>query len=531
MKIKSLHSQYDCLEYCLLKKTTLFRNLQYVTAVLIYDKQERRRLIPKNQALISFNIWEQRCSVKWQAPFFITLNEHLNIMEEIIMEQTKQITLKRTLKTSDLIIYGLIFMIPLAPAAMYGAFLAPASGMVALCYFIGMIAMFFTGKSYQIMSQKYPMAGSVYLYVQKGVSPSLGFLTGWSILLDYFLLPATVVIIGSSFANSLIPSIPTWIWAILFIIFSTIVNVIGVDIMAKCSWVLFVLQIIVILAFIVCVIRMMLNGTVQFNTLSFYNPAEFRMSGVLQATGIVILSYLGFDAISTLAEESIQPEKTVGKAIIFSIFTIGLIFIAITFFAGIAYPDYESLNVDTAFIDIVSYVGGKGLTILTTFTLVLSFGIATTQASQAAVARVLFAMGRDGVLPKQLSFISKKFQTPVVAVVFVGIVITPISLFCSLAFISTLVSFGALFGFILLNITVILKFFLKDKEGRKQNLGRFILRFLIYPLIGLSVTLWIFINLGLNAHLIGFVWLAIGFLYLAVITNFFRRPVPQLDMN
>lgn len=443
-------------------------------------------------------------------------------------KQSKQVTLKRTLKTNDLIIYGLIFMIPLAPAAMYGTFLKPAGGMVALCYLIGMVAMFFTGMSYQVMAKKYPLAGSVYLYVQKGVSPSLGFLTGWSILLDYLLLPATVVIIGSSFAHAMIPTVPAWIWSILFILFSTGINVVGVDLMSKCSWVLFILQVIVILAFVGCILRLWINGTVSFTMISFYNPEQFNMSGILQATGIVILSYLGFDAISTLAEETVNPEKSVGKAIILSIFVIGLIFIVITFFAGIAYPDYQKLNVDTAFIDIVSFVGGKWLTLLTSFTLIVSFGIATTQASQAAVSRVLFAMGRDGVIPKQLSYINKKYQTPAIAIIFVGIVITPISLFCSLGLITTMVSFGALFGFILLNITVIRLFFVMDN---KEKTSKNALQYLVCPTIGLIVTVWIFVNLGVNAHMVGFAWLGAGFLYLVTITRFFSKPVPQLDMN
>lgn len=446
-------------------------------------------------------------------------------------QQGKQLTLKRTLKTRDLIIYGLVFMIPLAPAAMYGTFLAPAGGMVALCYLIGMVAMFFTGMSYKVMSQKYPTAGSVYVYVQKGVSPSLGFLTGWSILLDYFLLPATVVIIGSSFANAMLPSVPTWVWAVLFIVFSTVINVVGVDLMSKCSWILFALQIVVIIAFVICVIRLLINGTVHFNIISLYNPEHFNMSGIFKATGIVILSYLGFDAISTLAEETVKPEKSVGRAIISSILIIGILFIIITFFSGIAYPNYEELNVDTAFIDIVSFVGGKWLTALTTFTLVLSFGIATTQASQTAVARVLFAMGRDGVLPKQLSYISKKYRTPAIATVFVGVIITPIALICSLGLISTLVSFGALFGFMLLNITVINKFFIQDKAGRAKKKGISVLKYLLCPLIGLIVTVWIFLNLGINAHVVGFAWLAAGFLYLLGVTKFFRNPVPQLDLN
>ncbi len=446
-------------------------------------------------------------------------------------KQKNQAVLKRALKTRDLVIYGLIFMIPLAPAAMYGTFLGPAGGMVALCYFIGMVAMFFTGLSYKFMSQKYPMAGSVYVYVQKGVSPAFGFLTGWSILLDYFLMPATVVIIGSSFANAMIPSVPTWLWAILFIVFSTVTNIIGVDLMSKCSWILFALQIIVIIAFVACTIRLWVNGTVHFNTISFYNPEQFNISGILQATGIVILSYLGFDAISTLAEETVNPGKSVGKAIIYAILIIGLIFIVITFFAGIAYPNYKELNVDTAFIDVVNYVGGKWLTVITSFTLVLSFGLATTQASHTAVSRVLFAMGRDGVFPKQLSYISKKYQTPVVSILLVGIIITPISLFCSLGLISTMVSFGALVGFILLNIAVILKFFLQDKVGRGEQKGKALLLYLVCPLIGLLVTFWIFINLGVNAHVVGFLWMGAGVLYLLGITRFFRNPVPQLDMN
>lgn len=443
----------------------------------------------------------------------------------------KQTVLKRTLKTRDLLIYGLVFMIPLAPAGMYGTFLGPASGMVALCYLIGMIAMVFTGMSYRIMSQKYPIAGSVYVYVQKGVSPTMGFLTGWSILLDYFLLPATTVIIGSSYANAMFPAIPVWMWAILFIALSTIINIIGIDIMSKCSWVLFALQIIVILIFIICIIRQLLNGSTQFNTIAFYNSKSFEISGILQATGIVILSYLGFDAISTLAEEAVNPEKSVGRAIISSIFTIGIIFIIITFFAGMAYPNYQELDVDTAFLQVVEHVGGKGLSVLTTITIILSFGIATTQASQAAVARVLFAMGRDKVLPKQLSFLSEKQQTPYIAIIFVGIIITPISLFGSLEGISTLVSFGALFGFILLNLAVIWKFFIINKEERKQNKRKAVLQYLLCPIIGLIVTIWIFLNLGVSAHTVGFVWLFVGFMYLLLVTRGFKNPVPTLDLN
>jgi len=442
----------------------------------------------------------------------------------------ENVKLKRTLKTKDLVVFGLVFMIPLAPAGMYGTYLGLSGGMVALCYLIGMIAMFFTGMSYRVMSQKFPLAGSVYVYVQKGVSPFLGFLTGWSILLDYFLMPATVVIIGSSFGNALVPSIPVWVWVLSFIAFSTIVNVIGVDFMSKCSWILFVLQLVVIVAFVGCVIRLLLNGTIHFSTISFYNPGHFDISKILQATGIVILSYLGFDAISTMAEETVNPEKSVGRAIILSILIIGLIFIVITFFAGMAYPAYQNLNENTAFIDVVTFVGGKWLTVLTTITLIVSFGIATTQASQAAVARVLFAMARDGALPKQLAYVSKKFQTPIVATLFVALVITPLALLCSLGQIATLVSFGALFGFILLNIAVVNLFFFQNKK-KETVTSKYIFQYLICPLLGFVVTLWIFINLSIDAHIVGGLWILAGLFYLLAITKIFTCPVPQIELN
>lgn len=457
-------------------------------------------------------------------------------MDTVVNTRAKTIaaaqpTLKRTLVTKDLVIYGLVFMIPLAPAAMYGVFLGPSNGMVALCYLIGMIAMLFTGFSYRSMSRKYPLAGSVYLYVQKGVSPGLGFIAGWSILLDYFLMPATVVIIGSAFASALIPSVPIWAWTIGFILFSTITNILGVDLMSKISWILFALQIITIVLFVGSVINMWIGGEIAFNTISFYNPGHFELSGILQATGIVILSYLGFDAISTLAEETVEPEKAVGKAIIWSILLSGVIFIIITFFAGMAYPNYESLNVDSAFIEIVDFVGGSWLTVFTSIVLILSFGMATCQTSHSAVSRVLFAMGRDGVLPKQLSYVSKKFRTPYVAVAVVAVIITPISLLCTLDLISTMVSFGALVGFILLNIAVVWKFFIQDKGERLKNPVKSLFQYVMAPVIGLIITSAIFINLGTAAHTVGFLWIGIGFVYLLFVTKGFRKPVPQLEMD
>lgn len=444
------------------------------------------------------------------------------------MESTEVVTLKRSLRTRDLVIYGLIFMIPVCPIATYATYLVPANGMVALCYLIGMIAMSMTGLSYKKMAEQYPYAGSVYVYVQKGANPSLGFLAGWSILLDYFLLPVTVVIVGSSFANSLIPAIPLVAWKIFFIVLSTIVNILGVDIMAKFSWLLFAFQMIIIVLFVGSTLKMIFNGTLQWNTVAFFNANDFDLSGVFQATGIVILSYLGFDAIGTLAEETLEPRKSVGKAIMISIMIIGTLFIIVSFFAGVAYPDYQSLQGESPFLTIIQFVGGNWLVMLTVIVVVLSFGIATCQESHTAISRILFSMGRDGILPSKLAYLHPKFNTPVISVIVVALVVTPVSLVFSLESISLLVSFGALISFALLNLTVIWKFFIQSKEKKS---GKNIVRYFLCPMIGTLINCWILYNLGITSHVIGFLWILIGFLYLVYMTRGFKKPVPQFDMG
>lgn len=437
-------------------------------------------------------------------------------------------TLKRSLKTRDLIIYGLVFMIPVGPIAVYNTLVTPSSGKVSLCYFIGMMAMLFTGLSYRKMAAKYPYAGSAYAYIQKGANAFLGFMGGWAILLDYFLLPATVLIIGSSFAGYLLPTVPKYGWVLFFILFSTVTNVIGVNVMAKLNWVLFALQIAVLILFVTFAARLILSGAIQWRLSAFYDPQKVHWAGIFQATGIVVLSYLGFDAIGTLAEEAVDPKRTIGKAMVISIFIIGFIFIVTTFFAGLVYPNYHQLSTDGGFLKIIQFVGGNQLVTLTVITVVLSFAVATCQASQAAVARILYAMGRDGVLPKKLAYLHPRFKTPIVSLILVGIVVTPIAMISSLNYISLMVSFGALVSFLLLNGTVIWRLFIKEKHFRTMN---DIIQHLLFPLIGIFINAWILINLQVTAHIVGIGWLILGVMYVSVLTKGFRKPIPQFELG
>ncbi len=441
------------------------------------------------------------------------------------MEEVASGKLKRSLSTRDLIIYGVIFMIPVAPFAFYGSFLRPANGMVALAYLVGMIAMLFTGFSYATMSHRYPYSGSVYTYVQQGTTPALGFLGGWGICLDYLLIPTITYLISASFGNELLPAVPTWAWIVFIAVFNTIVNLLGVDFVSRLSWVLFGLQALVLAAFIFLTLRLAILGQIHPTVTAFYNPTHFNFSGVLQATGIVIVSYLGFDAISTLAEEATEPRKSVGRAIIGAIIGIGSLFVITTWLAGWVAPDYLSLNPATAFSQIINRVGGPVLTRLTDFVVVLSFGLAGGQEGQTAVSRILFAMGRDGILPRQLAYLHPKRRTPWVAIILVGCLSLILSLTLTQDTVSNLVSFGALFGFLLLNLSVVYRFYIR---GTKTWLST--IKYLVSPLIGFAVSLWIFLSLAPSAKIVGGIWLLVGLVILLVKTRFFRQPTPQLEL-
>lgn len=442
-------------------------------------------------------------------------------------ENVSPASLKVSLTTKDLLIYGITFMIPVAPLAFYGSFLQPANGMVALAYLIGMIAMLFTGFSYATMSARYPFSGSVYTYVQQGTNQGLGFIGGWGITLDYFLIPTITYLITQSFGESLLPGVPGWTWIVVLVLLNTWVNILGVNVVTKVSWALFALQGIVLLAFVIGTLHLLFTGSIQPNAVAFYNPAHFNVSGVLQATGIVIVSYLGFDAISTLSEEAEDPHHSVGRAIILSIVGIGLLFVVITALAGFVAPDYQNLNPNTAFLGILQRVGGTWLVKLADITIILSFGFASGQEGQTAISRILYAMGRDGILPRQLAVLHKKYRTPVVAIVLVGAISLVLSLTLSQATVSNLVSFGALFGFILLNLSVVWKFYIKGDHSSILSA----IKYLVSPLIGFGVSTWIFLSLTPEAKIVGAAWIVAGIVILLVQTKFFTQRTPGLDFS
>ncbi|OIK10218.1 porin [Bacillus sp. MUM 116] len=427
--------------------------------------------------------------------------------------------LKRSLSFWDLLIYGLIFLIPIAPYGVYGYIADASQGMVPLAYIIGMVGMIFTAFSYARMSEAFPIAGSVYAYAQHGISSYVGFIAGWSILLDYILIPALTYAVSAISLNAFIPALPIWFWLVVFIVFNTFINIRGIEFTAKANKIILVLEFMVLITFVV-VGLIALNKGVHHTSLSIkplYDSSKFNMQLVMGAVSIAVLSFLGFDAISTLSEEVKGGRKLIGKATVAALLVAGFLFIVQTWIASDLGRGLKLDNMDTAFYQIAELAGGEWLKNLTILATAFSWGIASALASQAAISRLLFSMGRDRRLPYSLAKVHPKFKTPYISTITVAI----ISLIVGLAFenhidiLTNIVNFGALTGFLLLHVSVINHYMIRQKS--KQ-----FIKHLIFPIIGLLVISYVMYGMDHLALEVGFSWIVIGIIYNFIMGKVFK---------
>lgn len=437
--------------------------------------------------------------------------------------------LRRYLSFWDLLAYGLVFMVPIAPMGIYGVVAAISHGMVPLTYLIGAVAMVFTALSYWRMAQAFPIAGSVYSYTQRGMNPHIGFMAGWMILIDYILVPALVYLVAGLWLSAEIPAIPFYVWILAFIVINTILNYFGIEIMAKALWVMLGIELLAFIAFTVAAVIAISNGVGvgKFTFAPFFNAEMFSWDMVFAATSVAVLSYLGFDAISTLAEESKNPRQMIGRSMIAALGLLAVLFMIQTWLAGLVWPDYTTFpNVDVAFFYIAQEAGGTLVRILCLIGTVLAWGFGDGIAAQAAVSRLLFGMSRDEQMPKILSKISDRTKTPYVAILLVALITFPIAVLLPLDIISSLVNFGALTAFIVLHLTVIYHYVIVNKRRSVKD----IFNFLILPLVGLVIIGFVWFGLAPEAKQLGFIWMAIGIVYLAVMTKGFKKVPPALEV-
>ena len=445
-------------------------------------------------------------------------------------------SLKRVMPLGSLILFGLAYMAPGTIFGTYGLVTSMTHGMLALTYVIAMTAMLFTALSYSQMVKAFPVAGSAYSYVQRSINPHIGFLAGWAILMDYLLIPMLNYIIASMFLQAVFPYVPIWIWIFGGILIVTLVNYFGIQVTAWANNTLVLLQFVFIISLLIFVFKWISGGhgaATFFDWAAIYNSVEFHQQGmgwtaIFTGASILALSFLGFDAVTTVVEEAINPEKNVGRAIIIICIGAGTMFILLSYFFQLAWPTgwKEFDSPDTGAYEFIIKVAGSIMGYIFTGITVVGT-LASAIASQSSGSRILFGMGRDGVLPKKFfAHIHPTRQTPSYNIFLIGL-ISLVALFLNLGTAVSLVNFGALAGFTLVNLSVIFHYYIRHK---KRSFSGFI-EYLILPLIGASVCFYIWLSLAVNAKILGFIWVAIGFVYLAITTNFFRKLPPDLKME
>jgi amino acid transporter len=419
--------------------------------------------------------------------------------------------LRRSLSLGDLLVYGLVFISPIAPFAIFGVVFNASRGMVPLTYVIGLVAMVFTAISYREMSMAFPIAGSVYSYAGRGLHPSAGFLAGWAVLLDYLLLPTLAYVVSAAAMRAIVPAIPQSAWVVFFIVSNTAVNLLGIETTARASKIFLAGQLVVITLFVVCGVVAVSSGVngAHWSVEPFWNPGAFDASLVFNALSVAVLSFLGFDAISTLAEEAHGGGRTVGKATMISLALAAVLFIVQTWVAALLVPGRTEFAGDTeindAFYTVAAIAGGPTLKLVAAISIALSAGVANALVAQAATARLLFAMARDGQLPRLLAHVHPVRRVPQRAVLFVSAVSLVLGLFFvgQVALLSSLVNFGALFSFLMLHVSVVAYFAVKR---RVRRVGAHLLS----PVIGFAVIAFVLVNADANAKVGGLAWLAIG---------------------
>ncbi|MFN7993029.1 MAG: APC family permease [Bryobacteraceae bacterium] len=439
--------------------------------------------------------------------------------------------LRRVLTLSDLILYGIVLIMPIAPIPLFGLAQKLSVGHAVTTILLAMVAMTLTAFSYGRMAALYPAAGSAYTYVGKGIHPHLGFVAGWAMFLDYLLVPLLCVIYGSLTVQRLVPSVPYPVWAFLFALAMTAVNLRGIRATATTNMALMLIMTSVVMVFIFLAVRFLLRAQGWGGLIStepFYNPATFRWGAVATGTSLAALTYGGFDGVTTLAEEVKNPRRNVLLATVIVCLFTGIFGGLQVYLGQRVQPDYHAFkNLETAFLDVSTTVGGKLLFQAMAAILIVA-NIGSGLSAQAGVARLLYSMGRDNVLPRRFfSYLSPRRATPDFNICLVGMFSFLGALMLDYERSAELINFGAFLAFMGVNAAVIRQFWFLKNSWRKRNL----LTDVVLPGLGFLFCLTIWMSLQTPAKMIGGIWFVLGITYDAVKTRGFRTPPVITDFG
>lgn len=435
--------------------------------------------------------------------------------------------LKRALRLWDLIFIGIVIIQPIAPMGIFGVISNAARGHVVTTILIAMVAMLFTAVSYGRMARAYPSAGSAYTYVGKEIHPSLGYVTGWAMVMDYILNPLICTVICSQLTQNILPGVPYAVLAIAYAAGFTILNLRAVKTSARINEVLALGMTIVVVVFFAFVTRTlwgMHEYGAGFFSQPFYNPATFSFSGVFHGTSIAVLTYIGFDAISTFSEEVENPRRNILLATVLVCLITGILSGLEVYAAQLIWgskPFPEEMVV-SAFPLVAQRIGGYFLFQLLNFTILIA-NIGSGMGSQLGAARLLYGMGRSNGIPKKFfGAIDPKNHIPRNNVILVGAIALVGAFFISYDQGAELLNFGALIAFVGVNVAAFVLYFVRAPQKRWTNF--------IGPLLGAFICGFIWWHLSVAAKTLGTVWMAIGIAYGAVKTKGFKADLVQFEI-
>ncbi|MEZ7003811.1 APC family permease [Streptomyces sp. AD55] len=432
--------------------------------------------------------------------------------------------LRRSLGFRDLVVYGLLFIAPMAPVGVFGTLDARSHGAVALVYVVATIAMAFTAFSYAQMVRVVPQAGSVFAYARAGLGHGAGFVAGWMALLDYVLIPAVAYLFSGIAMEALVPEVSRWVWTALAVVVTTLLNLWGVRTAARVGFLVLAMEIVVLVVFVVAAIVVLARDGAQRDWLSPLTgdgtQGAFALSAVVGAVSVAVLSYLGFDAIATFAEEVTGGSAKVARALLFCLALAGVLFVAQTYLVALLEPVTSAElaarpeRQGAAFYDAVDSSVGRWLHDLVAVSKAIGAAFAAL-AGQAAAGRLLFAMGRDRRLPGALSRTDS--GVPRVALLVSAVITMAAAVWAAqrpdgLDHLVSVVDVGALTAFTLLHASVVGWFAVRRAGGGRVSWWRHVL----IPVVGAAITLAVIVEASGTAQVVGAIWLVIGLVVLGV---------------
>jgi putrescine importer len=436
------------------------------------------------------------------------------------------VTLRRVLSLRDLILYGVIVIQPTAPMSVFGVLSEKGRGHVVTAIALAMVAMLFTAVSYGRMARAYPSAGSAFTYVGREINPAAGFITGWSMTMDYMLNPIICVVWISHQSHAFAPGINYFLWVVFFTFLFTWLNLQRVQISARVNAAVAAGMGAVIAIFFVAAARYIFghpHAGVEFWTRPFYDPQTFELRSVLGGTSVAVLTYIGFDGISTLSEEAKDPRRNILLATVLTCVVIGVLSACQVYAAQLLWPSSEPFpDVTTAFVSVAGRAwlplfGLIGFTLL-----VANFG--SGMGAQAGAARLLFGMGRSNALPRSFfAYLDPKRGIPRNSVLFVSVVVLIGAFLLDFDLGAEMLNFGALIAFMGVNLAAFIRYYVREKDRTLSNL--------ICPILGFLICLLLWLSLSHKAQIAGLIWMGVGVAFGAWKTKGFKGELVDFDFT